>query len=60
MQPFLEKSYQYSQDFIEQGLKDIDKTRKHQNQNLLSGQANNNLHNAGKRPTKLLFKHIKF
>lgn len=47
MQPFLEKSHQYFQDFIEQGLKDIDKTRKNQNQNLLSGQANNNQHNTG-------------
>ena len=44
VQPFLEKSHQYFQDFIEQGLKDIDKSRK--NQNLTTDEVNN--HNAGK------------
>ncbi|XP_058791056.1 protein mini spindles isoform X2 [Phymastichus coffea] len=39
VQPFLEKSHKYFQDFIEQGLKDIDNTRK--NQNILSSQVNN-------------------
>ncbi|KAJ8683238.1 hypothetical protein QAD02_019030 [Eretmocerus hayati] len=44
VQPFLEKSHQFFQDFIEQGLKDIDMTRK--NQNLMTGESNN-LHNNG-------------
>ncbi|XP_039313050.1 protein mini spindles isoform X3 [Solenopsis invicta] len=38
VQPFLVKSHQFFQDFIEQGLKEIDQARK--NQNILS-QANN-------------------
>ncbi|OXU27451.1 hypothetical protein TSAR_002490 [Trichomalopsis sarcophagae] len=47
VQPFLEKSHQYFQDFIEQGLKDIDETRK--NQNLLLGQANKQHNTDGSR-----------
>ena len=43
MQPFLAKSHQYFQDFIEQGLKNIDLARK--NQNLVSVQ--NAKHNTG-------------
>jgi hypothetical protein len=45
VQPFLEKSHKFFQDFIKDGLKDIDKIRKHQN--TLSGQVNNQ-HNAGR------------
>lgn len=39
VQPFLEKSHKYFQDFIEQGLKDIANKRK--NQNILSNKVNN-------------------
>ncbi|XP_014225605.1 protein mini spindles isoform X1 [Trichogramma pretiosum] len=39
VKPYLEKSHQYFQDYVEQGLKEIDRTRK--NQNLMTDQANN-------------------
>ncbi|CAB0035199.1 unnamed protein product [Trichogramma brassicae] len=39
VQPYLEKSHQYFQDYVEQALKEIDRTRK--NQNLMTDQVNN-------------------
>lgn len=44
VQPFLVKSHQFFQEFIEQGLKDIDQARK--NQNLIS--QTNNQYSTGK------------
>lgn len=44
VQPFLLKSHQFFQDFIEQGLRDIDQARK--NQNLIS--QTNNQYSTGK------------
>lgn len=44
VQPFLVKSHQFFQDFIEQGLRDIDQARK--NQNLIT--QTNNQYSTGK------------
>jgi len=50
VQPFLVKSHQFFQDFIEQGLREIDQARK--NQTILS-QANNQ-YSTGKQRQNLL------
>ncbi|XP_011314716.1 cytoskeleton-associated protein 5 isoform X2 [Fopius arisanus] len=44
VQPFLVKSHQFFQDFIEQGLRDIDQARRNQNVNLQGNQYESPIH----------------